>query len=184
MSSIAPSAHTRGDNTTDDWITPKWLIEKLGPFDLDPCESDTQPWLCARRSYKKDDDGKNRVWHKSESVWLNPPYGVQTAVWLGLLAMHGNGIALVFARTETKMFFDHVWPKASALLFLKGRLTFCRPDGTEGESNSGGPSVLIGYGEEALKRLKKCSDLGKFVVLPKDVARDLTKTIKDEEPPF
>lgn len=165
MSSIAPSAHTRGTRTTNDWITPKWLIDALGQFDLDPCQSDTQPWPCARRSYKKADDGKTRVWHKSESVWLNPPYGVQTAVWLGLLAMHGNGIALVFARTETKMFFDHVWPKASGLLFLKGRLTFCRPDGTEGESNSGGPSVLIAYGVEAMERLKLNSKLGAFVAL-------------------
>lgn len=49
MSSIAPPAHTRGKHTTDDWITPKWLIERLGPFDLDPCASQLQPWPCAKR---------------------------------------------------------------------------------------------------------------------------------------
>ena len=32
MSSIAPPSHTSGIHTTDDWITPKWLIDRLGPF--------------------------------------------------------------------------------------------------------------------------------------------------------
>jgi hypothetical protein len=49
---------------------------------------------------------------------------------------HGNGIALTFARTETKMFFECVWNGASALLFLKGRLSFLdvsgKPGGTAG----------------------------------------------------
>lgn len=35
-----------------------------------------------------------------------------------------NAMALIFARTETRMFFDHVWPKAQAVLFLEGRLYF------------------------------------------------------------
>lgn len=93
---------------------------------------------------------------------MNPPYGKMTGDWLKKLATHNHGIALVFARTETKMFFEHVWPCASALLFMRGRLTFCYPDGTGSEAghNSGGPSVLIGYGQEAAKRLVKAKDLG------------------------
>lgn len=44
--------HTRPFNgKTNDWITPKWLIDALGPFDLDPCASTRQPWPCAKRSY-------------------------------------------------------------------------------------------------------------------------------------
>jgi hypothetical protein len=69
---IAPPSHTRSEITTDSWITPKWLIDRLGPFDLDPC-------ACS-------------------------PYGKLATAWLDRLAAHGNGIALVFARTETKMF--------------------------------------------------------------------------------
>lgn len=81
--------------------------------------------------------------------------------------MHNNGIALVFARTETRMFFKDVWPLASSLLFLRGRLTFCYPDGSEPRSggNSGGPSVLIGYGAIASERLRSCADLGAFITL-------------------
>lgn len=64
MSSIAPPAHNRGEHTTDDWITPKWIIDRFGPFDLDPCESDTQPWPCARRGYRvcRGEDGLMLPW--------------------------------------------------------------------------------------------------------------------------
>ena len=71
----------------------------------------------------------------------------------------------MFARTETEMFFDHVWPKASSMLFIAGRLTFHYPSGKEAPHNSGGPSVLIGYGELAHKRLKAANDIGAFVSL-------------------
>lgn len=83
------------------------------------------------------------------------------------MAMHRNGIALVFARTETQAFFRHVWPFADSLLFLEGRITFCTPDGNPAKEghNSGGPSVLIGFGWEATRRLEAAKDLGAIVYL-------------------
>lgn len=30
--------------STDDWISPRWLLDRLGEFDLDPCACDPQPW--------------------------------------------------------------------------------------------------------------------------------------------
>lgn len=156
--SIAPPNHTSGAHTSDDWITPLDLIERLGLFDLDPCSSRTQPWPCANTRWTEDDDGLSREWFGQ--VWLNPPYGRSTATWMEKLAKHGNGVALIFARTETQMFFNHVWPKASTILFLRGRLTFYRPDGTIAPHNSGGPSVLVGYGTSSLLRLEALSGTG------------------------
>lgn len=160
MASISPPCHTRTTKSTDDWITPRTLIERIGPFDLDPCSSLTQPWPCAAKAFTIEDDGLMLPWEGL--VWCNPPYGARTGAWLNRLAMHGNGIALVFARTETRAFFRYVWPYASALLFLRGRLTFNRPDGSSPKMghNSGGPSVLIGYGAAAKARLFKVADLG------------------------
>jgi DNA N-6-adenine-methyltransferase (Dam) len=159
--SIAPPSHTRGAHTTDSWITPKWLIDRIGPFDLDPCQCDPQPWPCAATGYTE--NGLLLPWHGL--VWCNPPYGKAMKAWLNKLALHGNGIALVFARTETEAFFGHVWPYASALMFLQGRLTFAYPDGSlpRNGANSGGPSVLIGYGEEARRRLHANADLGAVI---------------------
>jgi phage N-6-adenine-methyltransferase len=163
VASIAPPAHTRGSGTTDDWITPKWLVDRLGPFDLDPCASDTQPWPCAAQQYTFMDNGLTKPWNGM--VWCNPPYGRSTATWLERLAAHGTGIALVFARTDTKAFFRHVWHKASYLVFVRGRLTFHRPDGSAPKTghNSGGPSVLIAYGDEAAMRLIANQDMGALV---------------------
>lgn len=161
--SIASPSNTRGEHTTDSWITPRWLIERLGPFDLDPCQCDTQPWPCAARGYTEADDGLLLPW--DGFVWCNPPYGAALGTWLNRLALHGNGIALVFARTETAAFFGAVWPYADAILFLRGRLTFHYPDGSlpRNGANSGGPSVLIAYGSQAVDRLTQCRDLGALV---------------------
>ena len=158
MGSIAPPHHTTGSSSyTDDWITPQWLVDRLGSFDLDPCSCDPQPWPCAMTNWTIHDDGLSKGWFGL--VWCNPPYGKNTSTWLKRLRDHGNGIALIFARTETRMFFDSVWGRATGLLFLRGRLTFNRPDGTMA-------TVLVGYGEEAYRRLAACRDLGALAEEP------------------
>jgi DNA N-6-adenine-methyltransferase (Dam). len=81
------------------------------------------------------------------------------------MANHGNGIALIFARTETDTFFETVWEKAQAILFLKGRLNFYRINGSPGLINSGAPSVLIAYGDDNAEVLRTCGLSGKWLAL-------------------
>ncbi len=148
---------------THDWITPKHIVDAVGPFDLDVCQSPTQPWACAKRGYVLPTDGLNEKWEGR--VWLNPPYSIHAAAWLAKLARHGQGTALIFARTETEMFFAHVWRAASAVLFLEGRLHFHYPDGKRAPHNSGGPSCLIAYGQSDAKKLASCGLAGQYVPL-------------------
>jgi hypothetical protein len=97
-------------------------------------------------------------------VYCNPPYGSATGIWLNRLADHpGGGIALIFARTETEMFVSQVWRRANALLFLFGRLFFHHQSGKRATSNSGAPSVLVAYGDEAMERLRQCRLAGAFI---------------------
>lgn len=139
--------HHRGcRGRTDDWITPPEIIDALGPFDLDPCACVPQPWPTAKKMHTAADDGLNLPWHGR--VWLNPPYGPAMGKWLSRLADHGDGIALVFARTETTAFHECAWSRASAMLFLLGRLHFYTPAGERSKHNAGGPSVLIAYGSQ------------------------------------
>jgi len=147
---------------SEDWITPRNIIEDLGPFDLDPCACEPQPWPTARTMWTWKDNGLGKPW--SGRVWLNPPYGRDTTVWLQRLAEHGDGIALTFARTETKMFHKWVWPHAKAFLFITGRLYFHNPDGTRGHTNAGGPSVLIAYGKENAERLRQSKIKGAYLL--------------------
>lgn len=145
----------------DEWLTPPEILRVLGPFDLDPCAPVSRPWDMAVHHYTADDLGLTRPWFGR--VWMNPPYGSQTGVWLQKLADHGNGIALIFARTETEMFFSQVWKRADALLFIEGRLYFYHVDGRRADANSGAPSVLIAYGNENAEMLRTAPIKGVYI---------------------
>ena len=153
-------SHQSGRMKNDEWLTPPEIIKALGEFDLDPCAPVSRPWSTASFHYTKDDDGLKQGW--VGRVWLNPPYGKQTAVWMKRLAEHGDGIALIFARTETKMFFEHVWSKADAIMFISGRIHFYYVDGSRSIENAGASSCLIAYGTENVAALEKSGIDGKI----------------------
>ena len=144
----------------DEWLTPPSIIKSLGDFDLDPCSPINRPWETANNHYTVKDNGLVLDW--KGRVWCNPPYGNQASFWLDKCAHHGNAIALTFARTETRMFFNSIWNKATAILFIKGRLKFYHVNGKQGNS-AGAPSVLIAYGNKNAEILKNCDIKGKFL---------------------
>jgi len=158
----AMGSHQSARMITGEWLTPPEIIEALGPFDLDPCSPVKRPWDTAELYYTEDDDGLSHSW-ESHRIWMNPPYSREAAKWMKRMAEHDNGIALLFARTETRLFFNHVWGKASALLFIEGRLHFHYVDGTRAKANSGAPSVLIAYGSDNAHRLQHSGIKGAFV---------------------
>lgn len=164
LNSRGMSGHHRAyEGKSDEWLTPLELIKKLGEFDLDPCCPISPPWTLASVNYNKNDDGLSKDWFGR--VWLNPPYGPHEIKWIKKLADHGNGLALIFARTETEKFFSQVWDRADAILFIKGRLYFYDINGDKAKANSGAPSCLVAYGENNAKCLETCGISGKFIRL-------------------
>jgi hypothetical protein len=142
-------------------LTPKWIIDALGPFDLDPCAADPRPWDCARVNYTEVQDGLSLPWFGC--VWLNPPFDrYRVGEWIERLAEHGDGIALLHARTETD-WFRPIWRSATIICFMFQRLKFCRPDGTEQPANSGAPPVLIAFGDRAADRIAASGIAGALV---------------------
>ncbi|MFW6002551.1 MAG: DNA N-6-adenine-methyltransferase [archaeon] len=166
---MAIGSHQSAKMKNDEWITPKWIIDGLGTkFDLDPCAPVSPPWKIANTHYYKplemlEKDGLNKEWFGK--VWLNPPYSREIDKWMKKMVIHNNGIALTFARTETKMFFNYVWPVATGILFIEGRLYFHYVDGSRAKANSGGPSVLVSYGKENAEILKNSNIDGKFLYI-------------------
>jgi hypothetical protein len=138
------------ENGKEEWLTPPEIIKAFGPFDLDPCSPLNRPWPTAKQHYTIYDNGLIKPWNGL--VFCNPPYGPKTGDWLARCADHGNCLALVFARTDTRAFQDHVWPKATGLLFIAGRISFYHVTGKRG-GTAGAPSVIIAYGELANTRL-------------------------------
>lgn len=159
-------SHQSAAMAKDEWITPRHIIDALGEFDLDPCAPIEPPWEIARRTYVRADNGLTRPWEGR--VWLNPPYGKHTQAWMNRLAQHGNGIALIFARVETKAFRETVWTQADAILFLEGRLYFHHVCGRMASSNAGAPSCLVAYGEENVRALEGSGLAGALVTYWKD----------------
>jgi hypothetical protein len=135
----------------------------LGEFDLDPCCPNNLPWKTASNFYSLEngENGLELPWNGQ--VWLNPPYS-NWAEFLKRLKEHNNGIALIFARTETKGFFNYVWDGAYSILFLKRRVKFIKKD-LKSCGSSTAPSVLIAYGENNTKALENCILEGKLIYL-------------------
>jgi hypothetical protein len=162
---VSLSSHQSARSKNDEWLTPPEIRGALGRFDLDPCSPElaVRPWSTAAHHYTKSMNGLSMSWHGR--VWLNPPFGREAVKWMAKMAAHGNGIALLAARTETAMFFDYVWGKASAILFLKGRPHFHYVTGERAKANSGAPICLIAYGSANADCLASCGIPGAFVRL-------------------
>lgn len=163
--------HQRTIGKNDEWLTPPEIISKLGFFDLDPATCD-EAW---KNSYYFENNeplikegwsllGLELTWFGR--VWLNPPFNrYERPKWMAKMAEHNNGIMLVPAACETEPFFNHVWGKASGILFLKGRPHFHYRDGSRAKANSGCTICLISYGAENARVLRDSKIPGKFISL-------------------
>ena len=99
-------------------------------------------------------DSLGSEWRTCDLVWMNPPYS-EVEKWMAKLVSQFNGIACIFARTETEWWHKYIWGVATRVLFLKGRLHFHHGDGDRAMHNAGGPTALVAYGPEAAMRLDR-----------------------------
>lgn len=153
----------RSEKSSDEWYTPKSILNSLGAFDLDPCAPVNPLWSTAKTMYNKNDDGLSKEWFGR--VWLNPPYSRPLIeLFVEKMANHNNGIALLYNRCDSKMFQDVIFEQASSILFMRHRIKFYKPDGTVGGSPGCG-SILIAFGEENSNILRNCGIEGKFIIL-------------------
>lgn len=181
-----------GVDAKTEWLTPPEIIRALGPFDVDVCAPIVRPWETAQRHFTIEDNAFAQDWGGTEvRKWMNPPYQEPeracklkckkkrcvergyhmpcdipgTVHWMERLVANPNGIALIFARTETGIFFPHVWHKADGIFWFDRRLVFYNVDGTlatiedkksgkEKVTGAGAPSCLVAYGAENDARLR------------------------------
>jgi len=145
----------------DTWLTPRYILDQLGAFDLDPCSAEQTPnWTEAKLCLTKMEDGLALRWRGR--VFMNPPFS-QTSRWLVKHAEHANGISLVPATVESIVWRKYVWQRAKAVLLLHGRTRFCNPDGS---TTSGRPLrsiALIAWTEEDWRVLERSKLAGVLV---------------------
>lgn len=150
----------------EEWLTPPEIIKALGQFDLDPCSPINRPWDTAEHHFDKNIDGLAQSWSTFSRIWLNPPYGKQTFNWLTKRRVEQrNGIALIYARTDTIGFHREVFNAADAIFFFRGRLRFYMPDGQIGNSGATAPSCLVAYGADNIAAILNANFDGKLTYL-------------------
>ena len=121
---------------TNEWETPQWLFDQLNSefhFTLDPCAT-TENHKCSKYLTIYD-DGLKQNWG-GEVVFMNPPYGGNTGKWLRK-AWHesltgATVVCLIVSSTDRSYWHDYIFPYASEVRWLRGRITF-------GEANSTAP---------------------------------------------
>lgn len=144
------------NGASDEWYTPAYLFDALGEvFHMDVAAPATGSHVpCARLLSAC---SLERNWQNF--VWMNPPFGGRNGLvpWLDKFFAHGNGIALTPDRTSTDWWQDAA-EKADAILFVRGKIKFERPDGSVGKSPSNG-TTLFAAGDRAVAALVR-SNLG------------------------
>jgi hypothetical protein len=143
---------------TNDWCTPPEIVDALGTFDLDPCGCPGSKRL-AKTTYEPPQNGLDLPW--TGRVFCNPPYGPNVGDWTTRLAVHGNGVLLIFARVETRA-WRKIWCTADGILFPFRRITFLRPDGRKAQSGTA-PSALVAYGGANVEALRHSGIEGALV---------------------
>lgn len=147
----------------DERYTPKYVVDALGPFDLDPCAPLIPLYRTATKMYDKEQNGLRRPW--TGRVWCNPPYSSPAMErFIDRMVEHGNGVLLVPCRFGTRVYMDKILPNATSLFFLSGRIRFHDATGVLMGSPSW-DSVLFAFGETNDKILRSCGLKGKYVKL-------------------
>lgn len=130
---------------TNEWGTPDEVFQRYNrkyKFTLDPCATASNH-KCDKY-YTMEDDGLSKSW-EGEVVWMNPPYGRGIKDWIKkAFDERLNGVTtvcLIPSRTDTRYWHDYVF-EDSSIEFLKGRIKFIRPDGTEGDA-APFPSAIV-----------------------------------------
>ena len=115
---------------SDEFYTPRWLVQALPPIDLDPCSPPHRP-IPARDHVvgAEGGDGLAATWRGL--VFMNPPYSRgNLPLWTARAATavrDGEAqavIGLIPARPESAYWWANVWPSALVVGWVDGRICF------------------------------------------------------------
>lgn len=116
-----------------EYYTPKYIVDKFGPFDFDPATTERQAlkhgiWAFA----DKEHDGLSMVWTCYNRIWINPPFTqkkefLEKAVHTWELSRNEIYILLPISFLTTKSFHNMV--KGAKIYLPNGRIKFESPTG-------------------------------------------------------
>ena len=151
---------TMFSSESSEHYTPRWLINTLGEFDLDPCSSPDKRVIAKRHCIGlNNEDGLRVVWFGR--IFINPPYGKGLDKWVSKGLMFRKSSELIYllpARTDTEWFHQLARAKPT-ILFFKGRLKFDTPNGSA-KNSAPFPSMLVHVGKNKVEFIERVKHLG------------------------
>lgn len=149
----------QGDATTDEWYSPKWLVQSLPPVWLDPCH-DPRSNVRPAHALTIADDGLATPWASVEPslckvaiCFANPPYS-NGAAWVAKCRRESwvlplPVVALVKAWVGEPYWAANVWGRARWVMLLFGRIRFDTPEGPATDSASFNSALICWSQDEA-----------------------------------
>ena len=137
----------------DDLRTPAYVYEAFGPIDLDPCAGEKTNIGNVNYALERNEDGLSLEWNGL--VFCNPPFS-EKEKWIDKMIQHDDGILLLPERGSAPWCGPLVW--AAKKYFVMGKkINF---EGGSSSNNLG--SILVPFGEEAIKRIHESGHPGHF----------------------
>lgn len=129
----------------DSWCTPKWFVDYLPVFDLDPC-SNERSHIVAKQSLTIADNGLSQPWvdvskRKHPLVWCNPPYS-DVMPWAKMAvecAREGGTVVMLVKLDPSTKWWAELMPHANWYAFRK-RMQF---EGGDGVSNNFCSALIV-----------------------------------------
>ncbi len=173
-----------GNTTTFEYTkyTLKYILDALGcMFDFDPAGPGRNivPWFPVEYIYRS--GGLEHEWQGF--AWLNLLDGGQILPdWINKFVEHGNGIALVPARTSTR-WWQELAAQADLILFLNRKTSFANQVGENNGAYATG-TILVAMGAQAVVGLTAASrkGLGVTAIPVADQGKGLSLTTIAEAP--
>jgi phage N-6-adenine-methyltransferase len=141
--------------STNVWITPeyiiKWVDKEFGPIGLDAAadvDNSVAPDFIDEKM-----DALVTPWISDDVVWCNPPYGkeakkfVERAIDQVTKKNCKKVVMLLAVRTDTKMFQELIFSKASRIHFIKGRVKFKRVGKTRPDERPNFASAIVVFSD-------------------------------------
>lgn len=150
----AKKANTYGGSGDDErgaWCTPKWLAEKLGAFDLDPC-SNPRAHIDARvrLTLENGHDGLRYCVGPDERVFINPPYANGQVIRWFRAYQHTRFCFLLRFDPSAKAWFTELYRSTGLVCVPRGRrVNFEPPPGVTGSSNTIPHALFYKHAEDA-----------------------------------
>ena len=157
-----------------EWFTPPEVLEMVrrtfeGRIDLDPCTTSANP-TNASTYFTKREDGLEKSWLGSSSVFVNPPYGKEMYDWIWTVVRWAYEcprmrIALLLAASSRwdQFGWQRIFsPNCTGMLMFRGRVKYIDESGERCKSPPY-PSMMFFYNMPPSWLAESTADFGHFV---------------------